>query len=163
MPAEVSETDIALKARLNALKSRAHFLSINGGTMDQLRKIIHEVDSCSQFVVSATQEFQKLSQATAVCAARLEWLQSIIRDATEVIERKTAATYCFCRKLANRIIAMPEVRAEVFKRAGYKCELCGSVDFISVDHIIPVKRGGTNAISNLQCLCLSCNCSKGSR
>jgi 5-methylcytosine-specific restriction endonuclease McrA len=32
-----------------------------------------------------------------------------------------------------------------------------------VDHIVPLRRGGSNDKSNLQLLCASCNCSKGAR
>lgn len=163
LPSSVPETDIAIKARIANLKSKAHWISLNGGNMEQLSEIIREVEKCSQFVVSAEHEFRKLADLTSKAAAKLEWLQSMIREATECIERKTQATYSFCRNQANKVIAMPDVRKAVFERAGHKCEQCGSTDFLSIDHIVPVKRGGPNFMSNLQCLCLSCNCSKGDR
>lgn len=31
------------------------------------------------------------------------------------------------------------------------------------DHIVPIKRGGLNLLSNLQLLCVQCNCSKGAK
>ena len=33
----------------------------------------------------------------------------------------------------------------------------------SVDHIIPVSKGGTNEESNLRWMCRACNCSRGNR
>lgn len=41
------------------------------------------------------------------------------------------------------------------------CVTCGSSARIERDHIIPVTKGGTNDIENIQPLCLPCNRTKG--
>jgi len=43
------------------------------------------------------------------------------------------------------------------------CCYCGSRDYLSVDHLIPTKRGGANTGDNLVWACRSCNSSKGAR
>ncbi len=53
------------------------------------------------------------------------------------------------------------VRPLVFKKDGYKCVYCGSTENLEVDHIVPICRGGTNDMENLQTLCRSCNRAKG--
>ena len=48
----------------------------------------------------------------------------------------------------------------------WHCQLCGrglSIEGVTIDHIIPVSKGGTNAIENLQPLCMHCNCQKHDR
>lgn len=53
-----------------------------------------------------------------------------------------------------------KLRHEVFKRDGYRCRECrASKDETSleIDHILPVAKGGTNDIDNLQTLCCECN------
>lgn len=50
------------------------------------------------------------------------------------------------------------IRREVLS-AG-ECAHCGITETLSVDHIIPVSRGGGDEIENLQCLCRSCNSKK---
>lgn len=46
---------------------------------------------------------------------------------------------------------------------GWHCCICGKEliqETTTIDHIVPVKKGGTNDIDNLQPLCRSCNCKK---
>jgi 5-methylcytosine-specific restriction endonuclease McrA len=38
---------------------------------------------------------------------------------------------------------------------------CGSDFDIQYDHVIPVARGGSNEVDNLQILCATCNRKKG--
>ena len=52
---------------------------------------------------------------------------------------------------------------KVFARDGYKCLACGSDEELSVDHIQPVSKGGTNDMENLQTLCRPCNSRKGAK
>ena len=67
------------------------------------------------------------------------------------------------KKRSTGYISGP-IRYGVFKRAKFRCELCGvSADekALEVDHIIPRNKNGTDDLSNLQALCYSCNASKG--
>ncbi|MGK7920714.1 MAG: HNH endonuclease [Trichodesmium sp.] len=52
------------------------------------------------------------------------------------------------------------VRKYVFERDHYNCQSCGKTATeteLTIDHIIPLARGGSNDISNLQTLCRNCN------
>ncbi len=44
-------------------------------------------------------------------------------------------------------------RGIVLRQAGDRCEQCGRRRRLQCDHIIPVSRGGTHHLSNLQALC----------
>ena len=51
---------------------------------------------------------------------------------------------------------------ELCESYGNKCLRCDSGDAtLTVDHVKPLSKGGTNWIDNIQPLCTSCNCSKG--
>lgn len=59
----------------------------------------------------------------------------------------------------------PKLRLAVLERDGFCCRLCGRSAqthgvALEVDHIIPVARGGSNDMSNLQALCEDCNAGK---
>jgi len=59
-----------------------------------------------------------------------------------------------------------QLRHEVFKRDDYKCLECGASNkkrTLHIDHIVPVSRGGTDELENLQTLCEQCNLSKANR
>ena len=54
-------------------------------------------------------------------------------------------------------------RAFVFKRDNNECLSCDSKENLTIDHIIPVSKGGKNERGNYQTLCYDCNTSKGDR
>jgi predicted nucleic acid-binding Zn ribbon protein len=73
------------------------------------------------------------------------------------------------RRLRVPDLAEPISRAAVYDRDGWVCQLCGEpVDpeleypdpmAASLDHVVPMSRGGTNASTNLQLAHLVCNVS----
>lgn len=68
-------------------------------------------------------------------------------------------------RLMNVGIITDEMVFEVYARDSGKCAYCGDVTghVWHLEHIIPLSRGGTNAIDNLCVSCSPCNLSKGAR
>lgn len=50
--------------------------------------------------------------------------------------------------------------AEVIAKYGDRCLCCGTRKRITVDHVVPLSKGGANAKHNVQPLCLPCNSRK---
>jgi 5-methylcytosine-specific restriction endonuclease McrA len=48
-------------------------------------------------------------------------------------------------------------------RYNNKCLGCGKKRKLTADHVVPLSKGGTNRISNIQPLCGSCNSKKGTK
>jgi 5-methylcytosine-specific restriction endonuclease McrA len=44
-----------------------------------------------------------------------------------------------------------------------RCLSCGETTTLTVDHVVPIAKGGTNSIDNIQPLCGSCNSRKGAK
>jgi hypothetical protein len=55
------------------------------------------------------------------------------------------------------------VVSEVYRRDGAKCVICGSVENLQLDHIIPFSKGGADTAENLQVLCQKCNLKKSNK
>jgi CRISPR/Cas system Type II protein with McrA/HNH and RuvC-like nuclease domain len=52
-------------------------------------------------------------------------------------------------------------RRAVWERDNSTCQHCETQERLTIDHIIPVSRGGSDELDNLQILCRSCNARKG--
>lgn len=64
----------------------------------------------------------------------------------------------------NRTSGVPWwTRLRIFARDGRVCRACGSTSDLQIDHIEPWILGGSDADSNLQVLCRTCNMKKGPR
>ncbi len=67
-----------------------------------------------------------------------------------------------CRVERGRV--SNKMRFSIYKRDGYKCKICGrgqTSDYLEIDHIKPIAKGGKSEYSNLQTLCRECNKKKG--
>lgn len=66
------------------------------------------------------------------------------------------------RKTVSRTL-----RTSIFKRDRYACQSlnCSHVgkEGLTIDHIVPVSKGGTNDPKNLQAMCFDCNNQKGDK
>lgn len=49
------------------------------------------------------------------------------------------------------------------RRDGFTCQYCNTHHQLVIDHVIPIAKGGTNALENLQLLCCPCNSKKSDK
>ena len=75
---------------------------------------------------------------------------------------RTRCGNALCTVMIEEITMWRACRNRAMRRAGYRCALCGG-RAEEVDHIVPVKLGGTSDASNLRPLCLPCHRSETAR
>jgi len=52
-------------------------------------------------------------------------------------------------------------RQAIKEKWNYECAYCGSEENLTLDHITPRSKGGSERVTNILCACHSCNQSKG--
>lgn len=71
------------------------------------------------------------------------------------------------REVVERAPKKKVYRSTIYARDGHKCLACGTLptkdNWLSIDHIVPLSRGGSYDMNNLQTLCRNCNTMKGNR
>jgi len=105
---------------------------------------------------------------------RTFWNLGMIYDSQEICDLREYYRYSMNNNLyyrkekVNRMkacvfTANKKNRKFIFDRDGKVCKFCKSVNNLSLDHIIPVSKGGENTFNNIQVLCKSCNSRKGNK
>lgn len=56
-----------------------------------------------------------------------------------------------------------KLRYKILRRDGFRCVVCGTVERLEIDHILPVTKGGLTEERNLRTLCFWCNRLKGDK
>jgi hypothetical protein len=71
------------------------------------------------------------------------------------------------KRLTNKIkkdrYISKQLRIDILNKYRHTCVICGSVEKLEIDHIIPVSKMGISEFSNLQVLCKSCNIKKSNK
>lgn len=65
--------------------------------------------------------------------------------------------------MSKRITFSDEMRDEIYNRYNGRCAICGNCvkrEKMTIDHKIPLSKGGSHHFSNLQLCCLRCNRAK---
>jgi 5-methylcytosine-specific restriction enzyme A len=92
---------------------------------------------------------------------------SIDLETVEDFNGKQAARKFFANFVVPKRNVSPKKRMDVLEKYRFKCAYCGATALdgvaLEVDHIIPISKGGSNDMENLQILCKPCNIGKFDR
>lgn len=136
--------------------SRAIIASANGDFSkfyDAITLADSEMETLGRDIASLMEELRATNARHGVVSA-------LLGEANALYCAHLESTYAERRKRANYAISSLELRIMIFGRDGNACRKCGKKTKLSVDHIVPVSKGGSNEIENLQTLCSRCNSAK---
>lgn len=71
-----------------------------------------------------------------------------------------------CRPKIRRLNGPRFSRQNIYLRDGFRCQYChwtGSVNFLTLDHLLPTAKGGKTTWDNIVTACKPCNMKKGSK
>jgi hypothetical protein len=57
----------------------------------------------------------------------------------------------------------PVNRKEILRRDAHQCQYCGNKKQLTIDHVIPLSRGGKHTWNNVVIACSTCNSRKGNK
>jgi len=124
---------------------------------------------CNDIKGISFEELEELEAECSVfedCEMLVPWLKKL-RFALN--ERRDERRVRAAKKslLKKRRIKFASEQAEkmlaIIHRDGHQCSRCLTTDDLTLDHIVPVEKGGSDDLDNLQILCRSCNSKKGNR
>jgi len=98
-------------------------------------------------------DYEKRIEIERASRARRKEIQRPLKNARQQIRNRILGS-------ANKGILSSREIASLYNQP---CQNCGSKANLSIDHIIPLARGGSHTIGNLMTLCKSCNSSKGKK
>jgi len=97
----------------------------------------------------------------------VSWRRAVclmIKGKTEVLKYADKVLHCADGSIIKMPLIMRLIKiVNVMVRDKYKCVYCDGNNKLTIDHIIPVSRGGKSTFENCATACKSCNNKKGSR
>ena len=95
-----------------------------------------------------------------------DWKRAVIllfKDKAKLINKRIIRLVKYVRIPFSSGFREYPKRKMIYKRYHYTRQYCGSIKDLTIDHVIPKSKGGTNKWDNLVTCCRKCNLKKGNK
>ena len=91
----------------------------------------------------------------------IKYSEQIIHNAEKTISMKIPLIIKLLKAIRSLYKSkVPFSKKNVMIRDNYTCAYCQSKEQLTIDHVIPVSRGGKSSFENCVCACMACNSKK---
>jgi len=87
----------------------------------------------------------------------------VLKNKAQVLSSRVIRLIHYIRLPFSRIMSNKPTRNSIMKRDDYRCQYCGSLKDLTIDHVIPQSKGGDSSWTNMVTACISCNSKKGNK
>ena len=86
----------------------------------------------------------------------------LLKEKAQVLSSRVIRLLNYVKLPLSKIMNISPSRSMIYKRDNNTCQYCGARSKLTIDHVIPRSKGGTDSWENLVVACSSCNTKKGS-
>lgn len=94
------------------------------------------------------------------------WKRAVIlllKQKAQLLSSRVIRLLTYIRLPISKLMANKPTRALIYKRDDGRCQYCGSIHNLTIDHVLPRSRGGKDTWENMVAACLHCNINKGNK
>lgn len=142
--------------RATTRETCAHWLSVVGGLLVIVAVVAWVIDATFKESAKETAfdgTLWSIALWSFISGLPLLLLAGLLSPADEAVHEP----------VYKRKVVPANVKRAVYERDGGRCVSCGSQHQLQWDHDIPLSRGGSNAVENIQILCGPCNRKKSNK
>lgn len=87
----------------------------------------------------------------------------ILKEKAKFVSKKVIRLVNYVKVSYSKLMIKAPTRQAIYARDDNRCQYCGSIKNLTLDHIVPKSKGGKNTWDNLVVACHSCNAKKGDK
>jgi 5-methylcytosine-specific restriction endonuclease McrA len=94
------------------------------------------------------------------------WKRAIVlllKQKATVINKRVIRLVEYIKVPFHKMIRARPSRIAIYQRDGNRCQYCGATRRLTIDHVVPRSKGGSDDWDNLVVACSSCNTKKGDK